>query len=138
MQKSIKLLLADGGEKEMQFRTTGTTSMRYRTLTGTELMDDLMRIYGLFNGGSEDESDEVQIQQVTALLSTGGDKVIERLAYIENCSAEGADMSALDDDGYFDWLDQFEPLEILNNANFFLDLYMASRKGRSKLKKNKS
>ena len=138
MQKSIKLLLADGGEKEMQFRTTGTTSMRYRKLTGTELMDDLMRIYGLFNGGSEDESDEVQIQQVTALLSTGGDKVIERLAYIENCSAEGADMSALDDDGYFDWLDQFEPLEILNNANFFLDLYMASRKGRSKLKKNKS
>ena len=138
MQKSIKLLLADGGEKEMQFRTTGTTSMRYRKLTGTELMDDLMRIYGLFNGGSEDESDEVQIQQVTALLSTGGDKVIERLAYIENCSAEGADMSALDDDGYFDWLDQFEPLEILNNASFFLELYMASRKGGSKLKKNKS
>jgi hypothetical protein len=60
---------------------------------------------------------------------------VGKLAYVMNRQAEGVQMSDMGMDDYLDWLDQFQPIELLKNAVTFIQLYLGNRETTSSLKK---
>lgn len=97
------------GEKTFRFLATGSTAIRYRQIFHHDLMVALNKLQQL------ETSDEVD---------TG---VVDRLAYIMNMQAEKQDMSALNNDLFIDWADQFDGMELFKNMDKIVGLYLGNK-----------
>lgn len=155
MHKTIRLQMADGTEKDIEFKACGTTSLRYRAVFGKELMKSVASIIGVLDieklkdfqklqekakkEGKDDitveDLDPVTVQMIISIAGAGEMEAISQLAYIMNKQAERADMTSLDIDGYLDWLDQFESLAFMAHAMDFLGLYMGNKSTSAEAKK---
>lgn len=109
MQREIKI-----GEDMVPMRATAATAYRYRQTFHGDLLTELAK--------EKPEQENVEL--------------IQRLAYIMSKSAENADMNGLNENGYIDWLEQFDPMDLLEAMPSVIGLYMESKSGASKAKKN--
>lgn len=57
----------------------------------------------------------------------------EKLAYIMNMQADG-EINGASIDGFFEWLDKFDPGDLIQNFGQILGIYYSNAKTRSKLK----
>lgn len=155
MYREINLRMADGTEKLLPFVANGATSLRFRMIFGKELMESIVSIFE--NVGSEKiagllsliqeegngEETQVALEDLSpdmlklmvSIAGSGELETIYKLAYIMNRAAEGALMRALDVEGYLDWLEQFEAMELLSHAMDFIGLYMGNKTTTSTQKK---
>lgn len=156
MQREITMTMADGSEKTFAFNANGGTAIRFRMVFKKELLDSITSIVKaagtdklsmLLKAAANAEAtgiDEISLEEIDpellqvffAIAGSGELNTISQLAYIMNKSAEGADMRALDVEGYLDWLEQFETMEFLTHAMDFLMLYMNNKTTTSKQKKS--
>lgn len=151
MRENITLRTAEGGEKTLSFLATATTSIRYRNLFGTELMEDLIsmlsgmddmtlaKVMKLAQSGEDISLDNADPETLKALLSiagNGGLASAQKLAYVMNMQAEKSDMNNLTMDSYLEWLEQFDSKAFLENAMDFMGLYIGNKQGTSIPKKN--
>lgn len=151
MREDITLRTAEGGEKTLPFLATATTSIRYRNLFGTELMEDLTsmlsgmddmtlaKVMKSAQSGEDISLDNADPETLKALLSiagNGGLASAQKLAYVMNMQAEKSDMNNLTIDSYLDWLEEFDSTAFLENAMDFMGLYIGNKQGTSIPKKN--
>lgn len=59
---------------------------------------------------------------------------LKELAFVMAKQAEGADFASLKIDDYYEWLEQFEELEMIEAVNDVSQLYFAQEKGHAKAK----
>lgn len=155
MQKEFTLTMADGSEQTLAFRANGGTAVRFRMIFGKELLasitgivnavgpEQLSALMKTTQAAGEEGLDEISLDELDpetlkAILSIAGSgemDTISKLAFIMNKAAEGADMKALDVEGYLDWLEQFETMEFLTHAMDFISLYMSNKTTTSTMKK---
>lgn len=113
MEKTINV-----GGRDIPFKATASTPRRYRAQTGKDLLKDLYAISAASsNGGAVD-------------FSKIDTDVLMQLAYT---MAKQADPEVPDDIN--DWLDEFEPMDVLNACGEILMLWGASQKPIEKTKK---
>lgn len=112
MQKIIKV-----GGREIPFKATASTPLRYRERTGRDLLKDLFSISTASSkGGAVDFSK----------LDT---EILTQLAYT---MAKQADPDTPD---YMEWLDEFEPFDVINACGEILTLWGMSQRPIEKSKK---
>lgn len=106
------------GELVVPMLANAATPLRYKHMFSKDIIKE-------FQGASDDSS------KVT--------DSIPELAFIMAKAAEAkngkTDMNLLNDQMYMDWLEQFEPLDLLNAAEDITDLYMGNGKTESEPKK---
>ena len=146
MRADINLRLEDGEEKSFPFRSCGTTAIVYRSIFGVDLMKDLSSLissvgegsFGLLMGGTvpDIENNPEAVKAMLSILESGRIDVIYRLAFVMNKQAEGFKMQEITLPQYYEWLEQFEALELLYNAGSIISLYMGSRQTTIEVKKN--
>ena len=96
------------GEKELEFKATAATPFRFKTVFHKDLLQIL---------GNEEKAEKEGVETVT------------ELAYIMTKQAEGADMSKLNEEDFFNWLDGFGAMDFINSAEDILNIYMESTVG---------
>jgi hypothetical protein len=147
MKTDIKMALEDGKEKSFSFKATGTTAVRFKTIFGDEIMaeitalwnsvgtDDLNTAAAITEGKKVDDETGTVLRIMENIATSGHMDAVGKLAYVMNRQAEGVQMSDMGMDDYLDWLDQFQPIELLKNAVTFIQLYLGNRETTSSLKK---
>jgi hypothetical protein len=60
---------------------------------------------------------------------------ITKLAYVMNMQAKGENMNALSEDGFFEWLEGFEPMDFAYASEKIMNVYLASSQPSSVAKK---
>lgn len=118
MYKELKLEKSDGTVIPVPFKSTGTTSLWFKKFAGKEIIPSVNNA-----NGNTHESDDIY----------------SRLAFImyKQATVESVkDMSELDEDEYYEWLDQFEPLTFANAAGDIADIYICNVETSSDAKKN--
>lgn len=145
MRTEIPLRLEEGEEKSFPFRSCGTTAIIYRSVFGVDLMKDFSSLIssmgdsslGLLMGGKDVdiEHDPEALRAMLAILESGKTDVIYRMAFIMNKQAEGFKMQEITLPQYYEWLEQFEALELLRNAGSIITLYAGNRATTSEVKK---
>lgn len=133
MYKKILLTMEDGKKQSVPFKATGTTQIRYRMIFHRELIKDLSNVSRALGDLSAAGATANEIGMEMA----GSDDfdVIGKLAYVMNLQATGSDLGQATEEGYLEWLDQFDPMEILSHSNEILSTYISSRRTASKAKK---
>ena len=116
MYKELKLKTLDG-EKTFRFLATGSTAIRYRQVFHQDLMVLLNKLQKV------DEEDNAD---------TG---IVDRLAYIMNMQAEKEDMNSLSNEGFIEWADQFDRIELFRNMDKIVGLYLGNKSTGSTPKK---
>ena len=113
MYREIKI-----GEMSIPMLANGATPIRYRMVFGKDLMSE-------FN----------QIQEDTGKASTS----LSELAFIMAKAAEAFNekkaMTTLNQESYVEWLEQFEPLDLVLAAEDIVNLYMGNGETLSEAKK---
>lgn len=113
MYREIKV-----GEMSIPMLANGATPIRYRMVFGKDLMSE-------FN----------QIQEDTGKASTS----LSELAFIIAKAAEAFNekkaMTTLNQESYVEWLEQFEPLDLVLAAEDIVNLYMGNGETLSEAKK---
>ena len=144
--------MADGSKRAVTFLANGGTAVRFRnifhkellgsitsivTSVGTDRLAELLRASQ--NAGGDDialnKLSPEALQTVIAIAGSGELETVSKLAYVMNRAAEGADMNALDVEGYLDWLEKFESMEFLTHAMDIIGIYMSNRMTTSSPKK---
>ena len=110
-------LKTQDGEKSFKFLATGSTAIRYRQVFHQDMMVVLNKLQQL------ETSDDVD---------TG---VVDRLAYIMNMQAEKEDMNSLSNEGFIEWADQFDGIELFRNMDKIVGLYLGNKSTGSTPKK---
>lgn len=113
----MKKVISVGG-KDVLFKATASTPLRYRERTGRDLLKDLFSISAAAsnNGAAVD-------------FSKFDTEIITQLAYT---MAKQADPEIPD---YIDWLDEFEPYDIINASGQIFTLWGMSQQTLEKEKK---
>lgn len=119
MFAKLKMLMADGNEQDFEFISNGMTQYRYRQLTGRDLTKDATK---LINDRAE-VADDADFS------------VSDKLAYIMNMSAVKADMSKINIDSFYEWIEQFDSSNSINIMGDIIGIYFGTKKSTSKPKK---
>lgn len=114
MQKSIMI-----GDVEVAMRASAATAIRYRNTFHGDIMKELMEM-------NPEQIDSSVIEK------------IQKLAFIMAKSAEGANMTALTEDDYLEWLDQFDSLEMMTASKDIVSIYLGGKVSESELKKTET
>lgn len=114
MQKSIMI-----GDVEVAMRASAATAIRYRNTFHGDIMKELMEM-------NPEQIDSSVIEK------------IQKLAFIMTKSAEGANMTALTEDDYLEWLDQFDSLEMMTASKDIVSIYLGGKVSESELKKTET
>lgn len=114
MQKSIMI-----GDVEVAMRASAATAIRYRNTFHGDIMKELM---------------EMNTEQIDSSVI----EKIQKLAFIMAKSAEGANMTALTEDDYLEWLDQFDSLEMMTASKDIVSIYLGGKVSESELKKTET
>lgn len=104
------------GDKEVILVANGATPYRYKMVFGSDLMKELTEI-----ADTED-------------VGTAMD-VVSRLAFIMTKQAEHADMNALNEELFIEWLEQFETMDMIHSYKDILAVYTNNMHSSSKAKK---
>ena len=120
MFTSINMTMADGSQKNFDFMSNGMTQYRYRQLTGRELMKDVSKLVNLSDSSIGDDADFT---------------CIDKLAYIMNMSATGANMNTLTEESFFDWIEQFDSSNSIRVWVDIIHAYYGTKKSTSEPKK---
>ena len=112
MQRDIKI-----GEETIPMRATAGTAYRYRQVFGGDLLQVLIK-------SAED-----------AVTNAETIETIQRLGYIMAASAEGKDMNSLNEDGYIDWLDQFDAGDLIEALPSIMNTYIRNKETKTTPKK---
>ena len=105
MLKKVNLTV-DGAPVSTPMLATGATAIRYKSVFRRDLLTDI---------GAMDKSGTLDYATVA------------RLAYVMAMQAAHADMSALSDDSFMDWLDTLDGDAILTAAPEIIGAYLSSR-----------
>ena len=119
MFAKLNMTMADGSEKEFEFVSNGMTQYRYRQLTGRDLMKDVTKLID----DRQQLSDEADFT------------VSDKLAYIMNMSAVKADMSKINNETFYGWIEQFDSSNSINVMGEIISIYFGTRKSTSEPKK---
>lgn len=111
MQKTVKI-----GDNDVLMRSSAATAIRYRNTFHDDIMKELMAM-------DPEKMDAKVIEK------------IQKLGYIMARSAEHADMTALTEDDYLEWLEQFDTLDIMRASKDILMMYLGNKLSSSELKK---
>lgn len=114
MQKSIMI-----GDVEVAMRASAATAIRYRNTFHGDIMKELMEM-------NPEQIDSSVIEK------------IQKLAFIMAKSAEGVNMTALTEDDYLEWLDQFDSLEMMTASKDIVSIYLGGKVSESELKKTET
>ena len=120
MYKELELNMADDTTQMVPFKACGTTSIRYRQFTHSEILKDV----AIPNTP----------ENYFAL-----DTAYSKLAYIMNKQATAktlADMNNISEEDYFEWLDKFASLEFAMKSGQLLDIYLNNKETSVESKKN--
>ena len=120
MFTSINMTMADGSQKNFDFMSNGMTQYRYRQLTGRELMKDVSKLVNLSDSSIGDDADFT---------------CIDKLAYIMNMSATGANMNTLTEESFFEWIEQFDSSNSIRVWVDIIQAYYGTKKSTSEPKK---
>lgn len=120
MFTKINMIMADGSQKEFDFVSNGMTQYRYRQLTGRELMRDVSKLVNIGDSSIGDDADFT---------------CIDKLAYIMNMSATGANMNTLNEESFFEWIEQFDSSNSLHVWGDVISAYYGTKKSTSNPKK---
>ena len=113
------MLMADGNEQDFEFVSNGMTQYRYRQLTGRDLTKDATKLIN-DKAGIADDADF---------------SVSDKLAYIMNMSAVKADMSKINIDSFYEWIEQFDSSNSINIMGDIIGIYFGTKKSTSEPKK---
>lgn len=119
MYTKLKMLMADGNEQDFEFVSNGMTQYRYRQLTGRDLTKDATKLIN-DKAGIADDADF---------------SVSDKLAYIMNMSAVKADMSKINIDSFYEWIEQFDSSNSINIMGDIIGIYFGTKKSTSEPKK---
>ena len=119
MFAKINMTMADGSEKEFEFISNGMTQYRYRQLTGRDLMKDVTKLI----------DDRQQLSDDADLT------VSDKLAYIMNMSAVKADMNKINNETFYEWIEQFDSSNSINVMGEIISIYFGTKKSTSEPKK---
>ena len=119
MFAKLNMIMADETEKEFEFVSNGMTQYRYRQLTGRDLMKDVTKLVN----DRQQLSDEADFT------------VSDKLAYIMNMSAIKADMNKLNDDTFYEWIEQFDSSNSIRIMGDIISIYFGTKKSTSEPKK---
>lgn len=108
MYKEITL-----GGKAVPMLTNATTSFRFKQIFKTDLL-------AVFSGR----------------VSEGQEEIVIQLAYIMAKQAEKADMTRLNMDTFYQWLEGFETADFFSVTDEILDLYAGQSESEAEAKKN--
>lgn len=67
----------------------------------------------------------------------GASAILPELTYIMNCQALKKDMSKLNLNTFYEWCEDFGAMELIENAEKILSIYLGNQEVSSKAKKNK-
>lgn len=112
MTKEIKI-----GDKYVVMCATALTPITYRQIFGGDLIK------------------EVQSFSDAGEYDTSAFTTYARLGFVFAKRAEGAEMSALTEKDFEDWLDDFTFMDVTNAIGDIAELYVESSRGSSKAKK---
>lgn len=104
------------GGKDVPMKANAATPIRYRQVFGENILPYFM--------GKASEEDAAEM--------------VGRLAYIMARSADGTNMSTLNQEDYISWLEGFGALDFLDGqtASEILDIYQKNGETQTELKKN--
>lgn len=111
MFKEVKI-----GEQTIPMLANGATPIRYRQLFHKDVITKMN------SGANADDAVEIASE----------------LAYIMAQAAEKADMSELNMDKYYEWLEKFEPFDITQAAEQIISVYVGQNAVTSTAKKKPS
>ena len=120
MYTKIMMSMADESQKEFEFVSNGMTQYRFRQLTGQDLMKSISK---LINKDLESIGDDADFS------------CIDKLAYIMNMSAIKADMSKINQDTFFEWIEQFDSSNSIKIYSDIINAYFGTKKSTSEPKK---
>lgn len=112
MQKVINV-----GGRDIPFKATASTPLRYRERTGRDLLKDLFSISAASSKGGAVDMSKVDTNIITELAYT---------------MAKQADPDLPE---YVDWLDEFEPFDVINASGEIFTLWGMSQQPIEKSKK---
>ena len=90
------------GEKAVTLRASALTSVRYKALFGSDLIKDFKSI----DGNTYENTD-----------------IMAQIAYVMALQGVGSDFTVASIDTFYSWLDQFEPMDILNAGDEIMNVY---------------
>lgn len=108
MRKFIEI---DG--KEFEIAANGATPIRFKQLFGKDLFKSL-----------QDEGESAEAIET-----------VMQLCFVMSKQAERANFNSLKYDNFIDWLEEFEPMAFITNAETILSAYMENQKTDSVSKK---
>lgn len=112
MFKEVKV-----GDKSIPMRASGRTLLYYKQVFHDDLLSKMM-------------SDGNQITLVESALP--------ELAYIMAANGSDVDMSKINEDSYAEWLEQFEPMDLLVAGEDIFKVYLGNLHTDSEAKKKRS
>lgn len=113
MEKTITV-----GSQQIRFKATASTPLRYRERTGRDLLKDLFSL----TGAADKNAGTIDFSKLDS-------EILQQLAYTM------AKQANPDLPEYMDWLDEFEPFEIITACSDILTLWGMSQTPTTKSKK---
>lgn len=114
MEKVIKI-----GTKQIPLAANAATPIRFRNIFGKDLLT-------IVSEGTSAEGIDMKVAS----------EVAPELAFIMAKSAEKADMTKLNEDKLLEWLEQFEPMDLINATGDIFSVYFGDSETEVEAKKN--
>lgn len=114
MEKVIKI-----GTKDVALSANAATPIRFRNIFGKDLLT-------IVSEGTSPERIDMKVAS----------EVAPELAFIMAKSAEKADMTKLNEDKMIEWLEQFEPMDLINATDGIFSVYFGDSETEVEAKKN--
>lgn len=114
MEKVIKI-----GTKDVALSANAATPIRFRNIFGKDLLT-------IVSEGTSPEGIDMKVAS----------EVAPELAFIMAKSAEKADMTKLNEDKMIEWLEQFEPMDLINATDGIFSVYFGDSETEVEAKKN--
>ena len=114
MEKVIKI-----GTKDVALQANAATPIRFRNIFGKDLLT-------IVSEGTSPEGIDMKVAS----------EVAPELAFIMAKSAEKSDMTKLNEDKMIEWLEQFEPMDLINATDGIFSVYFGDSETEVEAKKN--
>lgn len=114
MEKVIKI-----GTKDVTLAANAATPIRFRNIFGKDLLT-------IISEGTSSEGVNMNVAS----------EVAPQLAFLMAKTAEKADMTKLNEDKLLEWLEQFEPMDVINATEQIFSVYFGDSETEVEAKKN--
>lgn len=113
MYREIKV-----GEKSIPMLANGATPIRFRMVFGKDIMTEFSKV-----------------KEDTGVATTSIAELAFIMAKAAEAQGEKKPMSTLNIDSFIDWMEQFEPMDLVLAADEIVDLYLGNEVTMSEAKK---